>query len=277
VSNGLPIERIARARAVADAPVEALLARAEELARRWVIAQLAARPLQEMADVPVDRLARDAPAFCEQLVRALASDAELERLLHGDAPSSRESSLGGGGGSGVDGGVLAATTSDASAIAASLEALRAVVWHQALAELRDPPVALVGDLADRLAFVCAAALAAALDANDSEGVTSGPSAARAFSPAPHASHGRSQLADGRGGSGGRGGAVLVDELDDEPAAAARRGRARPWDTPLEHERSGASTRVQPDTTRIFERDALDDDEAQMRVTRSSRVQVDELR
>jgi hypothetical protein len=274
VSKGLPIERIARARAVADAPVEALLARAEELARRWVIAQLAARPLQQMADVPVDRLARDAPAFCEQLVRALASDAELERLLHGDAPSSRENGLGG-----VDGGVLAATTSDASAIAASLEALRAVVWHQALAELRDPPVALVGDLADRLAFVCAAALAAALDANGSEGVTPTPSAARAFSPAPHAPHGRSQVADGRGdgrgGSGGRGGAVLIDELDDEPAPPARRGRARPWDTPLEHERSGAS--VQPDTARIFERDALDDDEAQMRVTRSSRVQVDELR
>ncbi|HEX4482605.1 MAG TPA: hypothetical protein VH081_02355 [Solirubrobacteraceae bacterium] len=268
MSKGLPIERIARARAVADAPVEALLERAEELARRWVIAQLAARPLQEMADVPVQRLARDAPAFCEQLVRALASDAELERLLHGEAPSSRESSLGG-----IAGGVPA-TSGDASAIAASFEALRAVVWRQALAELRDPPVALVGDLADRLAFVCAAALAAALDAHGSEEVTAAPSAARAFSPAPQMP--RTQVAAGRSGAG-RGGAVLIDELDDEPAPAARRGRARPWDTPLEHERSGSSASAESGRPRIFERDALDDDELQMRVTRSSRVQVDELR
>jgi hypothetical protein len=267
VSNRAAIERIARARAVADAPVEALLARSEELARRWVIAQLAARPLQEMADVPVQRLARDAPAFCEQLVRALASDAELERLLHGDAPSSRENRLGG-----VAGGVLEPAAGGASAIAASLEALRAVVWRAALAELSDPPAALVGDLADRLAFVCASALAAALDADGGEGVAAAAGTPRsAFPSAPRAPDGRPQTAAARGG------AVLIDEHD-ESQPAVRRGRARPWDTPLEHERaSSTSAGVQPAAVRAFERDVLDDDEAQMRVTRRSRVQVDELR
>ncbi|HXM86105.1 MAG TPA: hypothetical protein VN889_00580, partial [Solirubrobacteraceae bacterium] len=90
MSDRPPIERIARARAVADAPVDALLANADELARRWLIALIAARPLEQIAELPLDALAAAAPELCEQLVRALASDAELERLLDGADGSTRE-------------------------------------------------------------------------------------------------------------------------------------------------------------------------------------------
>src|SRR5947208_8063080 len=74
--NGTP-----RARAVADAPVESLLERADELARRWAVALIVELPLQRIGEIPLDGFAREAPPLCAQFVRALQSDAELARLV----------------------------------------------------------------------------------------------------------------------------------------------------------------------------------------------------
>ncbi|HTA36112.1 MAG TPA: hypothetical protein VK761_05305 [Solirubrobacteraceae bacterium] len=284
VSEGSPIERIARARVVADAPVEGLLERVDELARRWVIAQLSSRPLQQMAEVPLAQLAADAPELCESLVRALASDAELARLLGGEQGSAREGSP-----QASASRALALGASDAGAIAASVESLRSVVWRQTLAELRDPSAALVADLADRLAFVCAALLSTTLAAQAGErgGAVARP-AGGASSSAPHGRSGSSHAAR-------RGGAVLIDELDDLPrpltaesartearvAPSAGAGRdavahgARPWDTPLRGGSSVSPPAAADATT--SEHGVAREDEPQLRVRRASSVPVDELR
>src|SRR4029077_9311809 len=155
------IEHSPRARPVADAPVDALLVRADELARRWAIALLLARPLQEMVEVPLEDLAREVPALCAQAIRALDSDGELERLAAGAESGSR--------GSAAWASRLAAPTGapDARAAVYEVEALRGVLWEALLEELERPifghaSARLVADLSDRLAHVCATPLAAML-------------------------------------------------------------------------------------------------------------------
>ncbi len=271
-----------RARAVADAPIEPLLAASDELARRWLVALVAARPLEQIADLPLEALAIQAPVLCRQLVQALGSDAELQLLLADvDRRPSREGAPPAGARH-----ALALVALDASTLAASVEALRAVVWRRALAELRDPPSALVADLGDRLAFVCASLLAAALDAGAGDGI--GGAASRGGSA--RAPYGRLTP------SSRRTGAVLIDELEAEPRplagagqareprqtvaaerssatakAAGRAARARPWDTPLRDDRSAAADPVPPASQPSL------DEEPQLRIRRTSAVPVDELR
>ncbi len=238
------IERPTHARAVADAPVEELLARGDELARRWAVALILERPLAELGEIPLDELARVAPALCGELARALASDEQLERLARGEAiPATLLFERGPG------------------AVVADFEALRAILWEATLAELRDPAPRLVADLADRLAQVCATALAATLDAR-SDGA-SPPRAARPPAQAPD--RGRVLYGTQRR-EAGHSGAVLVDEAEQEPRplafedaedapdagaprvaapdadgapasslASRATPRARPWDTPLSDE------------------------------------------
>src|SRR5271157_5201297 len=74
----------ARAHAIAEMPVDTLLERADELARRWAIALILARPLELIGEVPLEDLARDAPALLAQTVRALQSEDELGRLAGGE-------------------------------------------------------------------------------------------------------------------------------------------------------------------------------------------------
>jgi GGDEF domain-containing protein len=146
-----------RARPVADVPVAALLARADELARRWAIALILARPLERIGEVPLEEIAREAPAIFEQLIRALTSDAALEHLFGSDP-------------GGAPGGGLVrrlaplAGAQDAAAAVSAIEALRSVLWDATVAELRDPHPRQVGDLADRLASVCSAVAMALLAA-----------------------------------------------------------------------------------------------------------------
>jgi len=147
-----------RARPVAQAPVDALSAMAEELARRWAIALIRARPLERIGEVPLAELAREAPALCAGAVRALSCDGELERMVGGggDRDTSPASRLG----------ALAGALDNGSAVAA-VEALRGVLWEALLDELgwsiSDRSSArLVADLADRLALVCSMALTATL-------------------------------------------------------------------------------------------------------------------
>src|SRR5271154_5446268 len=81
-----------RPRPVSEAPVENLIDRADDLARRWVIALILMRPLQRIGELPLEDLARAAPALCAQAIRALFSDAELDRLAGSCAAGSREES-----------------------------------------------------------------------------------------------------------------------------------------------------------------------------------------
>lgn len=206
MSGDSGIERAPRARPVADAPVDALLAQADELARRWAIELILARPLAQMAEVPLEDLAREAPGLCAQVVRALESDAELQRLVAGEEPRSGEGS--------TPAPRLAALARarDASACAEQVEALRGVLWEAILSELRWPisdrsPVRLVVDLSDRLAFVCAAVLAATLEQSPTANLSGAPRAAPAA--------GREQvLYSSPRALAGRRGAVLVDEREE---------------------------------------------------------------
>jgi hypothetical protein len=147
-----------RVRAVADLPGDALYARADELARRWAIALIRICPLEEIGAVPLEELAREAPSLCAQVLRAVQSDVELERLTGRGAPSGREDSA------------LAkrlaaiAGACSASGVVETVEALRGVLWEALRDHLHEPSARLIGDVSDRLAYVCAAALAVALDA-----------------------------------------------------------------------------------------------------------------
>lgn len=146
-----------RARPVSDFPGDALLARAEELARRWVIALIRSRPLDAIGEVPLEALAREAPPLCAQVLRALQSDVELGRLTGkgadaraGVAQARRLAEIAG--------------ARDGAAAVGAVEALRGVLWEALLGQMTEPSARQVGDVADRLAYVCTEVLAVALEA-----------------------------------------------------------------------------------------------------------------
>lgn len=227
----------ARARPVADAPAEPLSERAEELARRWAFALLASHPLAEMTAVPLEEIARHAPALCASAARALASEEELAAF----APATAER------GAPSPAAALSALAAgwDASEAVEHVEALRRVLWEAMLEVLTSPSPREVADLADRLSSVCAALTVAALAQH-----AAGEGAPRARSTPPGQA-----LHPAPAGSG----AVLIDELDElvrpsrsprpaaptspsEPFAGrsaagldARRTAPRPlpWDIPLQ--------------------------------------------
>lgn len=141
---------------VADLPIDALVARAEELSRGWAIALIGGRSMDRLASIPLGELSREAPALCSQMLRALQSDVELDRLTGRGGSSGRERSAQALG--------LAAMTGagDAEATVDAVEALRGVLWEALLEELHAPPPRMVADMADRLGCVCSRALAAAV-------------------------------------------------------------------------------------------------------------------
>jgi hypothetical protein len=152
--------RIPRARPVTDLPLERLEAQAEQLARRWGAQLVISRPLATLGQVSLAALARQGPELCGQMLRALRSDAELERLLAGErtelgAPyPERPASLAG--------------AHDAASVVDAVESLRGVLWEAVQRELAGgfadaARERLVGDSSDRLAHVCAALAAAAAE------------------------------------------------------------------------------------------------------------------
>jgi GGDEF domain-containing protein len=218
-----------RARPTAEAPIDALLAIADELARRWAIALIRARPLDQIAEIPLGDLAREAPALCACAVRALGSDGELERMLGGGGGLGRDDEGGrdGGGRNGNEDagpagrlGVLAGALDPGSAVAA-VETLRGVLWEALLDELRDPPARLVADLADRLAYVCSTALTATL----AEGFAAPVSEAEAdVAVADPGGEERERGTAGHDPDGTQPAvrpAVLIDEQDDGPQIEIR--------------------------------------------------------
>jgi hypothetical protein len=211
-----------RARALAELPIDAVLARADELARRWLIALIRARPLDEAVDVPIHDLALEGPALCAQMVRAVQSDMELSRLTEragaspgeGSVPVRRISAIAG--------------ARDAPATVAAVEDLRGVLWEVLLDQLQEPTAREVGDLADRLAHVCAVALAVAV-AVPGPGTPDVPMSIHDAAPAPPlAGTGARDRATARASQRQ---AIVVDELarsrmdEHQPSAAAPRVRA----------------------------------------------------
>lgn len=151
-----------RARPLADLPIDVLLERTKELARRWAIALVLERSLEGLAEVPLEQIAREAPALCGQLLCALRSDAELGLLVRGgDDPGRGESSMA------PRVGALAGAH-DATAAIGAVEALRGVIWEALLAELDaaapGASTRRLTEAADRLAHVCSAMLPAVLSA-----------------------------------------------------------------------------------------------------------------
>jgi hypothetical protein len=271
----------ARAHAVAELPIDGLLVRAEELARRWAIALILARPLELIGEVPLEDLARDAPALMTQMLRALQSDAELERLLGAEIAGPAEPAP-------AEDLAQLAGASGASETAQAVEAMRGVLWEALRDELGWPsfdssPALLIADSADRLAYVCATALAAALErgpavnlagrTHEHGGRQAGVPEANRPRPARRqvviVDERRDALAPASAGSGRR---PTVDPVAAPSASHAPRTRPhpRPWDTPL---RSDRSPRSSPDT--LIEVVDADVGGPVMRVTRGSTAARDE--
>ncbi len=298
MTNERPGSTPARARPVADAPVEALVARAEELTQRWAIALILDRPPAEMATVPLEEITLVAPELCISIANALRSEKELALY----AASSGDRELGGthpadGAPAGL---VLLVGQWGAAASALHVEALRGVLWEAALEELRGPSPRLLVDLSDRLAFVCATVLADAL-------AEQAPQVADLAGTAP----GEQILFSAPASAPGQSAAVLIDELEtaqeaqspatfrrrederasatsqqdvrprasgmaDEPQAvestledAARTApRPLPWDTPLEFSSGPAPEGPAHEPSQTHEQDPV------MRISRGHGASVD---
>ena len=138
-----------RPRAVADVP-PAALADGQVPAKGWLLALVAGRPLAGAAALPTTAIARDAPVLCAAALRAVGSDADLERLERGDlaALAARVGEL--------------AAADEPAAVAAAVAALRTSLWDALAAA--DPPqdAAHAVALAQRLGLVCDVVAAAAL-------------------------------------------------------------------------------------------------------------------
>jgi hypothetical protein len=154
--------RAPRALPIADPVGDMALARSDELAKRWAVALILDRPLEAMAEIPLEDLARDARSLCEAVLKAVRSNVELERLTGsadadasaGASPARRLAAICG--------------ARDARETAEAVEELRGVLWEALVAEIgpswdrSSPGLALA--VCDRLAYVCAATLAVGVDA-----------------------------------------------------------------------------------------------------------------
>jgi GGDEF domain-containing protein len=232
VADNQRTHRSARARAVAELPVEPLLTRADELARRWAIALIREAPLESIAEVPLETLAQQAPTLCAQVLRAVQSDIELERLT-GLGPGGREPAVPARSLSSICGG------RGPVALVRATEALRGVLWEALLDQLAEPTARLLADAGDRLAYVCASLLAVAVASVPATGSADDaveldpqlPAAQELGGPSsPHVE------------------ATIVDEraaaVADAPAPEHPWGAARSWDEPRSVEHGGARAEIE---------------------------------
>ena len=148
--------RRGRPRPIAGLPLATLASRAPAIAKGWLLDLLDAAPLEAAADLPAAAFAAEAPRLCGAIVRALGSDADLDRLRPGgdlDGLAARAGRLGG--------------AADAAEVAHAIEALRAVVWTAIRDVMSRGDGDLLADAAERLALVTstvgAVSLAALVD------------------------------------------------------------------------------------------------------------------
>jgi GGDEF domain-containing protein len=139
------------ARPVADAPVDALLARLDDVAKGWVLALLERAPLEEMPAILAAEVAREGPRVCDAVIRALADDEDLRRLQEGGALELLASRVG-----------ELAGARGVSETSAAVDALHDVVWAAVRVALVDPDADQVAQLAERLAVVIGLVRAACL-------------------------------------------------------------------------------------------------------------------
>ncbi len=147
-----------RARPVAGLGVESLEDRAQALARRWAGELVLMRPLGALGRISLEEVVRGAPELCGQVLRALVSDEELERLLDPLEPvqaapfADRPAALSG--------------ARDAGTVVEAVESLRGAVWEELAASAGAWPERsrerVLADAGDRLAYVCAALSAVAV-------------------------------------------------------------------------------------------------------------------
>jgi hypothetical protein len=192
-------------------PVEALVARSEELAKEWAIALIAARPLQGIGELPLEELAQHAPRLLAQAIRALGSEPELDRLIAAAPLAGRDEP-----GLARELATISGA-SDAVTLVWDVEALRSVLWQALLLEQRwqapgNAAMRQASDLAERLACVCASMLGVALEA-----LSAAPPAARAPSQEePQPARGAGEIRR----EAEPGGAVIVDERVETPPGRA---------------------------------------------------------
>jgi hypothetical protein len=134
----------------------------------------------------------------------MQSDVELSRLTGQGAATGREGSARARRLSAVTG------ARDAETAVAAVEALRGVLWEALLSELRDPTPRLIGDVGDRLGYVCSRTLAATIAATELE--TSESSDDERPTATTEANRGDTRQANP--GAGARVDAVIVDERAD---------------------------------------------------------------
>jgi Diguanylate cyclase, GGDEF domain len=158
----LPVER-------ADA--ELLAGRAQAVAKGWLLTLLERASLDAVAAIPAADLAAEGPAVCAAAARALASDAELDRLRpDGDLAHLARCVP------------RLAGARDAATTIAAVDALRATLWAAALAARGNRQDDLA-PLAERLAEIALVLGATALGGASAVGIegegAAGPSASAA--------------------------------------------------------------------------------------------------
>ncbi len=281
-----------RARPVADAPAAALLDRCEELARRWAIALILESSLAEMAEVPLEDLAREAPGVCAQVVRALDSEAELERIAASEGSRGRA-----GAAPTVRLGAL-----DARATVEHIEALRGVIWEAALAESttrrrgRSPISRTVSRSSARRCSPQRSARARRKGASETSRQAPAQDRGQVLFTAPQPAPGRrgaaliDEFEDAvaprqpqtrqaeRGASAGRHSQAASLGPSDAPVRSGGSGAARttprplPWDTPLQ---PAGTPRRPSDRRASAERRDAEDAEEVVRITRGPGSPIDE--
>ena len=217
-----------RARPVADAPIEALLSRSEDLAKGWLLALLERAPLDDAPRILAADLSREGPRLCETVVRAIANDTDQARLEPGGELfplAARAGELAG--------------ASGAEATSHAVDALQAVVWVALRSDLHDPEPDLVSDLAQRLAQVTELVRAAALRRAD-EGAAAGVRGAAAGMRAREPTEGPRHAGEPEGLSFAARSASEPDVVP-PPPVAGRRPAARSW---IEEQRPDARPWIQ---------------------------------
>src|ERR1700744_1070487 len=141
-----------RARPVADAPIDALLPRSEDLAKGGVLALLEQAPLDDAPAILATDLTRDGPRVCDAVLRAIADDADLRRLEPGGVLTPLVARVGD----------LAGAAAPA-AVSRAVDALVSIVWSAVRDKLRGADADLVAELTERLALIGELVRSAALE------------------------------------------------------------------------------------------------------------------
>jgi GGDEF domain-containing protein len=131
-----------RARPVADAPIDSLLLRSEDLTKGWLLALLEQAPLDDAPDILAADIAREGPRVCDAVLRAIANETDLRRLEPGGALRPLAGRVGE-----LSGAVTPAAASRA------VDALQAVLWTAVRDELRSPDPDMVSELTERLTLI----------------------------------------------------------------------------------------------------------------------------